>query len=247
MAVQLTPVLYNTRYASYFIEPWLMVLTGLSVAYIIAMPLAIRPRWAWPMRIVLLALPVLVAHALTARAIRREDWHFDPARPGPTEVLIPARLLALSHATGMTKQPDGQWRITGKPASLHMPVQESWINHSPLRDPMWRLRLGLTTPGKQSSSCAKVMLGVTPFHPPKEPTFLPNQLQVIGDGQLRMHMLAAPHLPQGQAMLSITFNCPAGSLVNWQGIELRHSTLPEAARDLQTTGKPLQPYLNEPL
>ena len=38
MAVQLTPVLYNTRYNTYFMEPWLMLLCGASVGILLHDP-----------------------------------------------------------------------------------------------------------------------------------------------------------------------------------------------------------------
>ena len=66
MALQLTPVLYNGRYASYFIEPWLMVATGTALGWLLhAHPVHLNRRRArWIMALLLLAV-VLGANGIT--------------------------------------------------------------------------------------------------------------------------------------------------------------------------------------
>ena len=46
-----------------------------------------------------------------------------------------------------------------------------------------------------------------------------------------------------QGEMGITFSCPPGTLVTWEGAELLRSTLPEAARELVLQGTPINPYL----
>jgi hypothetical protein len=48
--------------------------------------------------------------------------------------------------------------------------------------------------------------------------------------------------PAGAGDLGMTFSCPPGTLVTWEGAELLRSTLPEAARDLIQHGTPIDPY-----
>ena len=42
--------------------------------------------------------------------------------------------------------------------------------------------------------------------------------------------------------MGITFSCPPGTLVSWEGAELLRSTLPDAARALVQQGIPINPY-----
>ena len=251
LALQLTPVLYNTRYASYFVDPWLMLLAGLAVAYIVHSRPTRHIATTWLLRVLLLALPVLAAHALAQHALRREVWAMDPHRPGPTQVVVRASAMGQPTGKGMVAIGKQQWRLTAPDAELLVPIDASGLNIAHHADPLWRLQLALQLPQgqDQSSNCGKALLSVSPHHAEIEPTFMPSQLFVPGDGQTRWYMSSATgaRFPQGQATISLRLRCPAGSVLTWHGIELRHSSLSQAAKDFLKAGTPIEPYLSEAL
>ena len=88
MAFQLTPVLYNIRYSMFFLEPTLMVLSGVSVAMLLRSHLGGKKRdssargvqwvtaikWIAP-RIIVIAMLVYIPIALTKHAVRHRTRH----------------------------------------------------------------------------------------------------------------------------------------------------------------------------
>ncbi len=253
MAVQLTPVLYNTRYASYFIEPWLMVLAGLSVAWWVRgvppTPSRVRGVFNIALRSAAVLLLVYVAQQLTSHALQREVWRLDPYRPGPTALALSANRFGPLRGDGIAFTQEGTWKLQQNPATLHIPVDAAALplQHEALHDAMWRLRFALAVPGeKRPSSCEKVAVAVQPSHrdfswytPPAQLHLAPTQAAttylISANGGLRP--------AAASATLSLTFHCPLGSVLTWYGIEMRRSTLPEAARDFLRHGVPIDPYL----
>ena len=252
MAVQLSPVLYNTRYASYFIEPWLIAASSISAGYIVSGKLSPGRK---PVRalagLALIILLVHGAHALMQHAVRREVWEIDPRRPGPTAIMVPASALTRLHGTGMEPASGKAWLFTSSPATLHISIDGTNVPaHDHLRDALWRMRFALQIPdAKPTAQCGKAVLAVAPhqenvnWHRPQPLLF------VRTDGRPRDYMLSAngESRPQGHAQVSLTFSCPVGSRLTWQGIELRRSTLTESARDFFLKGSPIDLYLQEPI
>lgn len=252
MAVQLSPVLYNTRYASYFIEPWLIAATGISAGYIVCGNLLPGRKLVRALAgLGLIVLLVYAAHALMQHAVRREVWEIDPRRPGPTAIMVPASALTRLHGTGMEHTSGNAWLFTSSPSTLHISIDGTDVpSHDRLRDALWRMHFALQIPdAKPTAQCSKAVLTVAPhqanvnWHRPQPILF------VRTDGRPRDYMISAngESRPQGHAQVSLTFNCPAGSRLTWQGIELRRSTLTESARDFFLKGAPIDPYLHDPI
>ena len=252
MAAQLTPILYNTRYASYFMEPWLLALTGLSVAYGVQGNLAPRglERYAaLTVRVVMILALVYFAYQLTAHAQRRETWRQDPYRPGPTTLLLASDRFTTPKGDGMSTISDDTWEFTQEPATLHLQVDTSSIpmEWPKLRDAMWRLRFALIVPGNRSPSrCGKVLLGVEPhqgdllWHTP------PAWIYTSPTSEATTYMLSANGAwrPAAEtARISLSFNCPVGTRLTWHGMEMRRAAMAEAARDFMLHGVPINPYL----
>ncbi|ARU06025.1 hypothetical protein CCO03_16330 [Comamonas serinivorans] len=250
MAVQLTPVLYNTRYASYFMEPWLMMLAGLSVAYIVCgRSLPALLTWVSTLgKLALIGLIVWVAYALTQHAVRREVWEMDPQRPGPTAVVIPADHLREVHTEGL-QWTDQAWQVVATPATLHINLPlTSELNH--VKDAMWRMQFALYPPGGASpASCDKATLVVEPHEADINAYTPPAQVFTRPDGHMHVHMVSANGRlrPKGKAQMVLTFHCPIGTRLDWEGLELRRSALSEAVQRFLHEGVPIDPYLHTPL
>ena len=252
MALQLTPVLYNGRYASYFIEPWLMVATGTALGWLFHAHPAHqnRRRTRWITALLLLAVVLWLSHALTRYSQRHEVWAIDPKRPGPTAVWLPAQQFASIKGDGMVQEADGSWRFTSEPASLQIALPAQAALDEPRVDGMWRMRFALQAAERANASCFRAHLQVEPHHEPFDWYSAPAYLFVPrGDSQAHTYMVAANGItrPRGDATISVQFHCPAGTRLSWQGLELRRSTIGPAARDHLLHGKPFDPYLNEPL
>ncbi len=95
MALQLAPVLYNERYNNYFLEPWLIVLSGVSVGILLHPPVArsprhqlapvsLRPLWKTTVShsgAILLLVLVVASVALAQWAMRQDRCITAPASP----------------------------------------------------------------------------------------------------------------------------------------------------------------------
>ena len=256
MALQLTPVLYNTRYNTYFMEPWLMLLCGASVGILLhdPAPQASTPvgtRWArlsqWG-RWALVGLLVALAFALARHAQRHETWGMDPYRPGPTETLLDTSAMGALHSWQATPVRPGQWRLDASPATLWLPLRPddaALLHPDRSMDALWRMRFAVAGPSGAPRACRQALVQVTPAYPSSQPWFIPKPV-------LHLQLDGAPHTyalhgndtlrPTGAGEMGITFSCPPGTLVTWEGAELLRSTLPEAARALVQQGIPINPY-----
>ena len=252
MAAQLTPILYNTRYASYFIEPWLLALTGLSVAYWIQWgpaPRGIKRHAAMAFRCAVVLVLVYLAHQVTERAQRRETWRLDAYRPGPTASVLASDRFTSPQGEGMTLGPDDTWEFTQEPAILHLQVDTSShpMQWPTLRDAMWRLRFALEVPGnRRPSRCGKILMTVEPHQDDLLWYTPPAWVYALPTSQANTYMLSANGAwrPAGETpRISLSFRCPVGTKLTWHGMEMRRSTMAEAARDFMLRGIPINPYL----
>ncbi len=251
MAVQLTPILYNTRYASYFIEPWLIALTGLSVAYWVQgnfWPQRLRIGMAW--RVLAVLALIYLAHAWTAHAVRRDTWRLDPYRPGPSAALVPSTQFAVLESHGMQPTGEATWTLTSEPATLviAMDASSQAVPWTSMQDAFWRMRLAMAIPAsKAPSRCTRVRMSVEP-HADEINWYSPTPwIDAVPSGVATTYMLGANGTMRPTAdvaRITLTFNCPAGTTLQWQGMEMRQITMGEAARDFLLHGVPINPYLH---
>lgn len=261
MALQLTPVLYNTRYNSFFIEPPLMLLCGVAVSIIATSPLtakelAVSKKWLTSfnssgqnfLNLAVLGILVVCSVALARYAKKNETWGIDPYRPGPTKSLLDQSQFGRIYSHDATPVSQKEWRLDSSLATLWVPVypRDSSILQDRSRDALWRLRFSVTPKGHINKACKTAKIRVAPSFPSSQPWFKPSPFFKInlkgipttyafhGNDELR---------PAGSGLLGITFSCPPGTLVSWEGIELRQSTMPEAVKAFIHTGKAIDPYL----
>ncbi|WP_338499616.1 hypothetical protein [Delftia tsuruhatensis] len=256
MALQLTPVLYNTRYNLFFLEPWLMLLCGVSIAVLLQWPAGpmrggtagARTWWRkWlPGKILVAVLLAALPPALTRHAVRHETWNMNPYRPGPVQTLLDRDAMGPVRAVNATALQDDQWRLEASPATLLIPLRvmdaAALAPHSIL-DAIWRLRFAVSAP-EAPRACRKAALQLSNGHQPQgwytPEAALPIQL----DGEPHTYAFHGNDnlRPAGDGDLLVSFNCPPGTVVTWHGAELLRSTLPEAARALIQQGVPIDPY-----
>lgn len=258
MALQLTPVLYNTRYNAFFLEPWLMLLAGVSTAILLQRPVPPAnsnrvPASRWLLWLAVKAIIVLVLagipSALTRYSLRHETWGMDPYRPGPVAVLLDRASMSPLRATQATSSNGTRWQLETNPATLNLPLHVAApeaLAPSQVMDAMWRLRFSVAPPaGKTPNTCRKAMLAFSKAYPAQDWYEPEPALFIELDGAMHTYAIHGNDQlrPAGTGELSITFSCPPGTIVTWAGAELLKSTLPEAARALIHQNQPIDPYL----
>ena len=116
-----------------------------------------------------------------------------------------------------------------------------------MHDAMWRFRFSLAVHGdKRPERCEKVAVTVEPGHGNFSWYTPPARLYMAPTSEAATYLISANgglRPAASSAVLNLTFHCPPGSSLTWYGLEMRRSTLPEAARDFVQQGVPIDPYL----
>ena len=247
MAGQLLPVLYNIRYNIFLMDWLLMPLAGVGIA-IMARLLCARIQSSG-LRHVLQALAAITlvcvlmgaAGALSRSAARHMSWSMDPARPGPTELVLGRDAMGTPSMSNAHMMAGETWELTAPPSTLSIPLT---VNQ-PLNfmDGIWRLKLAVTA-HQPSRQCRAVSISLDrPL--PETSWYVPRPiLHVNLDGKPHMYAIRGNGAlrPAASGNLNLTFHCPAGTVVQWHGAQLLRSSMPEATRALVTNGQPINPY-----
>ena len=249
LLAQLLPILYNSRYSSALLDPWLMLLTGFSVAYL-TNPYQFsascsRSRWlvslvgrrtgasqrasVWPGVIVVPGLLLLAVVAFNT--IRRfEVVAIDPANMGPHRTRMVFSTVAEMSANGMALQPDGRWLMTESPAALVLPVsaeQVATLKDQPPYNALWELDIAIRTDRVRDCRMAEIAYtrpaNAVPGHV--------SRLSLTADSQPRRYAIHANAdlRPDAAGDLRIALHCPEGTLIQWNGARLLESVHAESA------------------
>lgn len=247
MAVQLIPVLYNTRYNTFLMDLLLMPLAGVGVA-IVADALSVQSGARWrrivqiPVAFLVASLLMMVAKAVTQSAVQHASWSMDPLRPGPSTLVLGREHMEKASMSHAKRTADEMWELSGETQSV---LSVPFTLEQPLDflDAIWRFKLTITPP-REDRRCQKIHVAVdapspdTGWYVP-QPIFhavldgLPHVYAIRGNGRLR---------PAASGHLHLIFHCPAGTVVRWHGAQLLRSTMAEAARAWVMEGIPIQPY-----
>ncbi|WP_354444001.1 hypothetical protein [Ottowia thiooxydans] len=255
MSLQLTPVLYNTRYNTFFLEPWMILLASVGTAIVLQLPekfrhLPVARRLVWLAGKALIVLMLAGMPSVLHRySLHHESWGMDPYRPGPVAVLLDRSSMGPIHAASASSLGSDRWRLESAPATLTLPLQvviADTLAPIQVMDGIWRLRFAVSSPEDGAiNACRKATLALTNAHPKQtryeplptlylKPDSAMHTYAIDGNGEMR---------PAGSGALSITFHCPPGTIVTWAGAELLKSTLPEAAHALIHQNRAIDPYL----
>lgn len=258
MALQLTPVLYNTRYNAFFLGPWLMLLAGVGTAILLSTPYPAEntgrlPFIRWLLWFAGKAAIVLVLAgvptALTRYAVRHETWGMDPYRPGPVAILLDRSAAGSMQGDHVSSLENNRWKLESSSATLRLPLQVSHpeaLTPDQIMDAIWRVRFSVAPPDEKApNACRKAMLTFSNAHTAKDWYEPEPVLNLQLDGAMHTYAIHGNDQlrPAGSGELSITFHCPPGTIVTWAGAELLRSTLPEAARALIHQNRSIDPYL----
>ena len=249
LLAQLLPVLYNSRYSTGLLEPWLCVLTGVSWSLMSrflgteAVHDADGLRWNFFARgahgpaictkMITLALILLLA-LLLAHPRRIERVSMDPLPPDlPTTLLTRIDATEGVETTNISRVGATSWTLREQPGALVFPITPPpQITSQPAENDLWRLRFALQPP--EGRKCRRVEVGFT--NPAGSGSVASPFLDFVADGQMHEYVIHATQSlrPGGPGDLRIAFHCPAGTIATWGGGEMIRPLVRERWRALAT-------------
>ena len=264
LLAQFLPVLYNSRYSTGLLEPWLCVLTGVSWALMSRFLGAEKVRddagvqWRLVARgmhgpaissKVLALVLILSAALLLAHPRRIERVSMDPLpQDMPTTLLARVDATAGIATTNISRVDATSWRLLERPGALVFPMTPSaevTSRRAVSDNALWRLRFAVRPP--DGKKCRYAEVG---FTAPQENRMLASpQLNVVGDGKMHEYVIHATQdlRPAGPGDLRIAYVCPVGTVVTWGGGEMvkpevtdrwRALVLPDTGRQPSYTPSP---------
>ena len=249
MAAQLSFVLYNTRYASYFIAPFTAIITGISTGYIInSNILSEKKSISYAISFFIIIISLTTSHFLTERSLRREAWSIDSNRPGPTEAWIKSSSFTDITTSELDKINPSEWITTQNHSMISIDFNDKYSKLSDYEgDAIWRMRFSIKMPNELNiSSCRKVLLTVNPNQSDIHGYTPPSIIFAKTDGFIHDYMISAngTSRPKGTSTINFNFSCPINSIIKWESIELRRSTMTESAINYILNNAHIDPYLN---
>lgn len=250
MLVQLIPILYNSRYNGFLLEPWIIFLTASSAGMLANNLRLIRSsdpatsrfkRWrlagAW--HFLTLGLVVFAFIKIHAYSERHEDVELDPVRTGPALAVLNGDSVGQLHAQKMSLDDQGFWKIEANGATLHIPFEYTPPEANFL-DGIWRISLRIES-SEGASDCRRA--NVELMDNTKNPS-AKRKIPLKADGQMHTYAFVGNHpmRPTGNGTLRLSFYCPIGTRILFGGIDLLKSTMPEAARNLIQHDVGIDPY-----
>nr|BAH90518.1 hypothetical protein [uncultured bacterium] len=235
LLAQLLPVLYNSRYSTGLLEPWLCVLTGVSWALMSRFLGAEKVRdgtgvqWSLVARgrhgpailskgsalLLILSFALLLAHP---RRIERASM--DPLPNGmPTTLLAKIEASAGTDSTNIARIGATSWQLRERPGALALPVMpSSEVFSQPNDNALWRLRFAVKPP--DGEKCRHAEVGFTA--PRGNQALASPLLNLIEDGAMHEYVLHATQdlRPAEPGDLRIAYHCPVGTIVTWGGGEM---------------------------
>lgn len=241
MLAQLLPILYNGRYSSVLLDPWLIPLTAWGLA-LLTQPIALqgtatRNRWSiglagregaplWPSIVALAAILTLTFGGYNL-ARKREHVAIDPAHLGQTLTHLDITDNNRIEVHGMERRGPHEWAMTQSPAAFLVRLDTSDVEHvtaAGILNALWDTEIALKTPGQR---CRKVETAYQLANNRiVQPAYtLPLIQPLRADGTPRRFVTHANHQlrPNEPGYLRLVFHCPTGTQLNWHGTRLLES------------------------
>ncbi|WP_162995898.1 hypothetical protein [Acidovorax sp. 1608163] len=244
MLAQLLPILYNSRYSSALLDPWLILITSYGFSKILASLNFESTFKSYQWRIgfttnsdakifkVLLKIALLIfSTPIIFNAIKnREQIKIDPDHLGKNISHLEISLNSQTKTYGLVYKEKNTWVVTESPAAFQVLINQESINkitESAVFNGLWKTELTLTPP--QGGACRKAEIS----YQTDEGKILqpinrrPLLLALSGNGKTEQLVTHAnnelrPHQP---GSLRTVLNCPVGTVLQWkntQFLESRH-------------------------
>ena len=243
MLIQLTPILYNSRYSSALLDPWLIPATAFAISHFTStikldgklkfdeIQIKISTKNSRNIfGIIALSSAIFLLPSISFKAIKNiESTNIDPMHTGLTVTKV--QLGQPTKTYGMTKNGDNSWITNASPAAIQAPVTQNDvedIKKSEVFNGLWQTDLALTPPKGQHCTGAEISYQTDDeyIHQIKNRRSL--IIEIKGNGTTE-HFITGANLemrPQQPGSLRTVVNCPTGTVVEWKGskfMESRHA------------------------
>jgi hypothetical protein len=225
MLAQMLPILYNSRYSSALLDPWLIPLAAWGLAYLFA-PIRLTGAAPWLSAIGVLAAILVLTFGGYDLARKYENVAVDPQRMGQTVVHLDMTDGSRVETQGMAPRGDHFWVVTEPVSALEIrlnPADVERVTAAKIANALWKTDLALSA----RQGCGRTDIAYraadgrllqpayrTPLRPPLEADGAFHPIVTHANHELR------PHEP---GRLRIVLNCPVGTEVRWQGTQLLES------------------------
>lgn len=242
MLIQLLPVLYNSRYSSVLLDPWLIPLTAWGIARqtaAIQLPVTFRRQgWSigtasrtgkalWPALAVLSALVTLPFAGYNV-IHQREHVAVDPRHMGPT--LTHLDIAASDRVDVQEMHPRGNrtWVTTASPAVLRVRIDADDVQRitaAHIFTALWKTDLALRSNGTAHCRIAELAYQTADGRILQPAYKLPLLLPLRTDGAFHPLVTHAhgEMTPREPGSLRIALHCPIGTEVRWNGTQFLES------------------------
>lgn len=236
LLAQFQIVLYNSRYSTGALEPWLLILAGMGLSTLakpwrlfanhdhqaLTLGTELRlPRGAPRAAFILGALILMSSPFMAVRWMKTHEFvMLDAHRLGPTESVFVSTEQVGVTANGLTEDEGGGWRMNASPAALIIPAPGPFMGSAYVNG-VWLLQFAIQT--EDPRRCRRAELAYT--HPVTDTVpNIPTLALDVNSGMQTYAVHANRHMqPAGAGALRIAFHCPVGTVVSWHGMELRRS------------------------
>lgn len=245
MLAQLVPILYNSRYSSALLDPWLILLTAFSMAFLTApvqlQTTAQRDHWSvglvarqgtavWPVMVSMAAIWLMGATVYTV-AREWENTAVDPRHMGATLARLHIASTDRVEAYGMERSNQRTWTITESPAALHIRIEPNDVEHLATVNPLnalWKTDIALVSGTGSRCDTSEISYRTAdgqilqprnrlPLLLPLRRSHASQSLVTHANNELR---------PRTPGSLRLVFHCPVGTQVQWFDTELLESRHP---------------------
>lgn len=245
MLVQFLPILYNSRYSSASLDPWLLPLAAWGVARITAsIRLPTSLGWQGESQGVVAAAPlktspwpgILTLGGIVLLTLASYQWTrkheliaINPQRLGQTSIHVDIADSTRVQAIGM--EPVGGegsriWTVTQSPAVLEIRLELEEVEHisaAEIFNALWQTELVLSGPRACTSGEAAYRLADGQMLRPRDQR--PLRIPLPADGKRQMLVTHANEelRPSRPGSLYIALHCPVGTQVRWLATRLLES------------------------
>jgi hypothetical protein len=256
MLVQLIPILYNSRYSSALLDPWLIPLAAFSGAYLTA-PIQLSgtlKKGCWSISIlarpgrsllpVLAATTVIAITAITTYNLtsRRESTIVNPHQMGKTVARLSITSGDHIQTYGMAVEGLRKWVTTESPAVLQVRLDPGDLEKITTVQPfnaLWETEVAVNREDDKRCKTAEASYQTAdgsilqPRY--KRPLLMP--LQTDGLFHRLVHHANNELRPRIAGSLRIVLHCPIGTAVEWRQTRLLESRHPwDAANNISPMG-----------
>jgi hypothetical protein len=241
LIVQLLPILYNARYSSALLDPWLMPLTGCGLAWMTG---AVRlhgtiqkNKWFVELTasdhepivrsVILLSLVMALTLIVYQAAEKLENTAVNVRYTGPLATLFQTSDEARVHTTGMAMLGARTWVVTESPAALMVDLNKEDIEQikegikqiskvNPV-NALWDTDIALQTVGRGKCRYAEISYRTSDGRILQPLVRLPLLLPLKVDGQFHQLLTNANQelRPGEMGSLRTVLHCSIGTMVKW--------------------------------